>query len=343
MDVASASEGADVGEEVYTFDSDDGEGDEEGVDHDDDAEEENESNSAVTDKRKDELDLGTRTLKDFSPIWIHHAYQHVASKPQYVLDGWNKSGLADCWNTSVIAQALHLHSEGKLWAATEQLEADEGEEPQSREDEIDIEQMEVEKKGHGLILRDDGTVETTTGISYPIAEPAGNFLSRIPAHMFHLMSDQSNTKKPAGKKSSKAGGAAKKAGSSPNEDVVGYGQYVTKKGLNLVCTPGNDVLATTGMAGAGATIQLFTTGLGTPTVNPISPMVKLATNTKLADKLPEIIDINCGPIISGEKTVEQMGEEVLEYIIKLASGEINTKAMDLGQDDFMFWRRGVSL
>ncbi|MFM2441997.1 MAG: Altronate dehydratase [Bacteroidota bacterium] len=141
----------------------------------------------------------------------------------------------------------------------------------------------------------------------------------------------------------KSAGAAKKAGSSPIEDVVGYGQYVTKKGLNLVCTPGNDVLATTGMAGAGATIQLFTTGLGTPTGNPISPMVKLSTNTKLAVKLPEIIDIDCGPIISGEKTVEQMGEEVLEYIIQLASGEINTKAMDLGQDDFMFWRRGVSL
>jgi len=141
----------------------------------------------------------------------------------------------------------------------------------------------------------------------------------------------------------KSAGAAKKAGSSPIEDVLGYGQYVTKKGLNLVCTPGNDVLATTGMAGAGATIQLFTTGLGTPTGNPICPMVKLSTNTKLARKLPEIIDIDCGPIISGEKTVEQSGEEVLEYIIKLASGEINTKAMDLGQDDFMFWRRGVSL
>lgn len=141
----------------------------------------------------------------------------------------------------------------------------------------------------------------------------------------------------------KSAGAAKKAGSSPIEDVLGYGQYVTKKGLNLVCTPGNDVLATTGMAGAGATIQLFTTGLGTPTGNPICPMVKLSTNTKLAEKLPEIIDINCGPIISGEKTVEQMGEEVLEYIIKLASGEIKTKAMNLGQDDFMFWRRGVSL
>ncbi len=141
----------------------------------------------------------------------------------------------------------------------------------------------------------------------------------------------------------KSAGAAKKAGSSPIVDALGYGQYATQKGLNLVCTPGNDVLATTGMAGAGATVQLFTTGLGTPTGNPISPMVKLSTNTRLASKLPEIIDIDCGPIISGEKSVEEMGEEVLEYVIKLASGEITTKAMDLGQDDFMFWRRGVSL
>jgi altronate hydrolase len=141
----------------------------------------------------------------------------------------------------------------------------------------------------------------------------------------------------------KSAGAAKKAGTSPIVDALGYGQYATKKGLNLVCTPGNDVLATTGMAGAGATVQLFTTGLGTPTGNPISPMVKLSTNTRLAEKLPEIIDIDCGPIISGDKTVEEMGEEVLEYVIRLASGEINTKAMILGQDDFMFWRRGVSL
>lgn len=141
----------------------------------------------------------------------------------------------------------------------------------------------------------------------------------------------------------KSAGAAKKAGSSPVVDALGYGQYSKKAGLNLVCTPGNDVLATSGMAGAGATIQLFTTGLGTPTGNPICPMVKLSTNTKLAQKLPEIIDIDCGPIIEGEKSVEEMGEMVLEYIIGLASGEYQTKAMELGQDDFMFWRRGVSL
>lgn len=141
----------------------------------------------------------------------------------------------------------------------------------------------------------------------------------------------------------KSAGAAKKAGSSPIQDTLGYGEYVKVNGLSLVCTPGNDVLATTGMAGAGATIQLFTTGLGTPTGNPICPMVKLSTNTILAKKLPEIIDIDCGGIITGEKSVEEMGEEVLEYIIGLASGEYPTKAMSLGQDDFMFWRRGVSL
>lgn len=141
----------------------------------------------------------------------------------------------------------------------------------------------------------------------------------------------------------KSAGAAKKGGTSPVTGAVGYGSYARKSGLHLVCTPGNDVLSTTGMAGAGATIQLFTTGLGTATGNPISPMVKLATNDALARRMPDIIDINCGGIITGEKTVEQMGEEILDYVIELASGKFDTKAMQLGQDDFMFWKRGVSL
>jgi len=142
----------------------------------------------------------------------------------------------------------------------------------------------------------------------------------------------------------KSAGAAKKGGTSPVVDAVGYGAYATKSGgLTLVCTPGNDVEATTGMAGAGATIQLFTTGLGTATGNPISPMVKLSTNNALAARMTDIIDINCGEIITGKKTVEQMGEDILEYVIGLASGEYDTRAMILGQDDFIFWRRGISL
>lgn len=141
----------------------------------------------------------------------------------------------------------------------------------------------------------------------------------------------------------KSAGAARKGGTSPVVDAIGYGGYARKAGLNLVCTPGNDVLSTTGMAGAGATIQLFTTGLGTATGNPVSPMVKLSTNNDLARRMSDIIDINCGSIINGEKTVEKMGEEILDYIIDLASGHFDTKAMKLGQDDFMFWKRGVSL
>lgn len=142
----------------------------------------------------------------------------------------------------------------------------------------------------------------------------------------------------------KSAGAAKKGGTSPIVETVGYGGYVTKSGgLSLVCTPGSDVQATTGMGGAGATIQLFTTGLGTATGNPITPMVKLSTNNALAARINDIIDINCGDIITGEKTVEQSGEEILDYVIDLANGKYDTKAMILGQDDFMFWKQGVSL
>jgi altronate hydrolase len=141
----------------------------------------------------------------------------------------------------------------------------------------------------------------------------------------------------------KSAGAAKKGGTSPVTDVLGYGQYVRRSGLTLLCTPGNDVESTTAMAGSGCTIQLFTTGLGTPTGNPVSPVVKIASNTSLATRLPDIIDLDAGPVISGEKTIEELGEEMLEYIIGLASGAYDTKAMELGQDDFIFWKRGVSL
>jgi altronate hydrolase len=124
---------------------------------------------------------------------------------------------------------------------------------------------------------------------------------------------------------------------------LNYTELAKGPGLHLVCTPGNDVLATTGKAASGATIILFTTGLGTPTGNPICPVVKVSTNTQLANKMPDIIDFSCGEIITGEKTIEQTAEDLLEYCIDLASGKILTKAQALGQDDFMPWKRGVNL
>ncbi len=102
----------------------------------------------------------------------------------------------------------------------------------------------------------------------------------------------------------KSAGAAKKGGTSPIVDVLDYTEQVKTPGLNLLCTPGNDVESTTGLAGSGATITLFTTGLGTPTGNPVSPVVKISSNNKLAARMNDIIDINAGTIISGEDTIE---------------------------------------
>src|SRR6266403_199057 len=141
----------------------------------------------------------------------------------------------------------------------------------------------------------------------------------------------------------KSAGAAKKGGNSPVNAVIDYPEYSTEPGLNLQCTPGNDVECVTAQVGAGASVVLFTTGLGTPTGNPIAPVVKLATNSRLAQRMGDIIDIDTGGIISGEKTIQQMGEEVLEFVIRTASGEERTKAEGKGQEDFIPWKRGISL
>ncbi len=160
---------------------------------------------------------------------------------------------------------------------------------------------------------------------------------------FHMNPSPGNIKDGLITDAIKSNGAAKKGGTSPVEDVLDYTEPAIKAGLNLVCTPGNDVEATTGKAASGATLILFTTGLGTPTGNPVCPVIKVATNTSLATRMADIIDINTGDVIDGAKTIEQMGEDILEYCIKVASGEEIPKAVLLNQDDFIPWKRGVSL
>lgn len=160
---------------------------------------------------------------------------------------------------------------------------------------------------------------------------------------FHMNPSPGNIKDGLITDAIKSAGAARKGGTSPVVDVLDYTEPATKPGLSLVCTPGNDVEATTGKAASGATLILFTTGLGTPTGNPVCPTIKVATNSKLAQRMKDIIDIDTGAIIRGEKTIEQMGEEILEYCIKAASGEVIPKAVLLNQDDFIPWKRGVSL
>ena len=141
----------------------------------------------------------------------------------------------------------------------------------------------------------------------------------------------------------KSAGAAKKGGNSPVVEVLDYPEKFTQPGLALLCTPGNDVESTTAEVAAGANIVLFTTGLGTPTGNPIAPVIKLSTSTELAQRMPDIIDIDTGTIIAGQETIEAAGERILEYVIQAASGDITPASVRLGQDDFIPWKRGISL
>jgi altronate hydrolase len=141
----------------------------------------------------------------------------------------------------------------------------------------------------------------------------------------------------------KSAGAARKGGVSPIRGVLDYPEYATTPGLNLQCTPGNDVESVTAQVGAGANLVLFTTGLGTPTGNPIAPVVKIATNSKLAERMGDIVDFDAGPIVTGEASIAECAEKLFEFSIEVASGERLTKAELSDQNDFIPWKRGVSL
>ena len=141
----------------------------------------------------------------------------------------------------------------------------------------------------------------------------------------------------------KSAGAAKKGGTSPIVDVLDYTEQTIIPGLNLLCTPGNDVESTTALAGSGANIILFTTGLGTPTGNPAVPVVKVSSNTSLYNSMADIIDFNTGTIIDGVSTIKDCGEKLLNFVLEVASGRVKVCARELGQNDFIPWKRGMSL
>lgn len=141
----------------------------------------------------------------------------------------------------------------------------------------------------------------------------------------------------------KSAGAAKKGGISPITDVLDYPEKVVQPGLNLLCTPGNDVESTTALAAAGANLILFTTGLGTPTGNPIVPVVKISSNTHILKRMHDIIDYDAGRIISGEETIQSAAEQLMQQLVEIASGTQKAKADINEQNDFIPWKRGVSL
>lgn len=141
----------------------------------------------------------------------------------------------------------------------------------------------------------------------------------------------------------KSAGAARKGGVAPIRDVLDFPEYAKTPGLSLLCTPGSDVECVTAQAGAGANLVLFTTGLGTPTGNPVAPVVKISTNSTLADRMTDIIDFDAGGIVTGDTTIPECAGQLLDLCIQVAGGERFTKAEQLGQNDFIPWKRGVSL
>lgn len=132
-------------------------------------------------------------------------------------------------------------------------------------------------------------------------------------------------------------GCIYKAGTTPLVEVCGYAEEVSKKGLTLMNTPGNDIEQLSGMVAGGCNLCIFTTGRGTPTGSPITPTIKLSSNSKTALRMEDCIDLDAGEVLEGKKTLEEKRDEVLGFIVALGEGRL-TKAELNGQNDFSIWR-----
>ena len=124
------------------------------------------------------------------------------------------------------------------------------------------------------------------------------------------------------------------------KDVLEYGEQVKTEGLNLLCGPGNDLVASTALAASGAHIVLFTTGRGTPFACPV-PTMKIATNTELAAKKANWIDFNAGRMVEDVSKAE-LAKELFEQVLLTASGK-QVKSEEAGFHDFAIWKQGVTL
>ncbi len=138
----------------------------------------------------------------------------------------------------------------------------------------------------------------------------------------------------------KSCGCVQKGGTAPIMDVIGYGDPVVTKGLNMLYGPGNDLVSATAMTAAGAHLILFTTGRGTPFGAP-APTLKIATNTQLAEKKAGWIDFNAGTVADGEP-LEEAGKRLLDLVIEVASGK-KTKAEEKGFREISIFKDGVVL
>ena len=137
-------------------------------------------------------------------------------------------------------------------------------------------------------------------------------------------------------------GAIQKGGTSQINQVLNYGEQITERGLALLKAPGNDGVSSTAMTASGATMLLFTTGRGTPLGFPV-PTIKISTNTSISEKKPNWIDFNAGELLDGTKTMEQLTDDLLKYIIEVASGRVKTNNEKNGYKEIAIWKEGVTL
>jgi altronate hydrolase len=135
-------------------------------------------------------------------------------------------------------------------------------------------------------------------------------------------------------------GCTQKGGTSDVVDVLNYGDVVKEKGLSLLNGPGNDIVASTVLAAAGCQIILFTTGRGTPLGTAV-PTIKISTNSDLYSRKSNWMDFDAGRLLAGE-SMEKLTEELLDYVIKVASGQ-KCKAEEMGFREIAIFKDGVTL
>src|SRR5437879_1504341 len=134
-------------------------------------------------------------------------------------------------------------------------------------------------------------------------------------------------------------GAAHKAGErTPLEDVIAYAAPVTKKGLTVMDTPGLDVESVTGMVGGGAQVVVFTTGLGTPTGNPIAPVIKITGNARTAETMADNLDLDVSGVITSAEPIDAAATRLFDAIVDVCSGT-PTACERLGHREFAIHRR----
>ncbi len=137
-------------------------------------------------------------------------------------------------------------------------------------------------------------------------------------------------------------GAAAKGGTTPLTDVLQYGEISTKTGFAFMDSPGYDPASVTGQIASGCQVVCFTTGRGSAFGSKPAPTIKIATNDRLFAQMPDDMDINCGDIVTGGVSMEAKGREILDMVLRVASGEKSkSEALGLGDNEFVPWQIGA--